>query len=527
MLRPSDLSLGHLAGARPLKQRKALGASRRLSGSLAAIMLLGACSVGRDFTAPAPSPPPSETLAAAQKLGPSLPITARWWSVFSDPTLNEVEARSLAGNLDLAEASARIGRARAAMRIVGAMGLPQTGAGSSYMRERASPRGILALTGANGPSANAAGGTDPFGTTSLPTTTGGTGFNLFQAGFDASWEIDLWGKVRRLREASRADTDAAMLARTTSQVSLSAEVATTYFRLRRAEARLKILEDNRKTVVAGQRIATERQKAGAATRFDEATAATQVAEIDAQLPDAEREAAEARNALALLTGSDPHALDPLLQKRAGELPDDRSPAPSSLPSDLARSRPDIRGAEADLHAATARIGVAKADFYPSLSLDGSFGLQSLSLDDLPVWNARQFVLGPVLHLPIFAGGKLKGRVDLARADEQASAIRYHATVLRAWHEIDNAIEALRAADAQVVATQAGVEQSRIAAHVSERRYGSGAAGYVDVLVSERARLEREAAFVDARTQRAIALIALYKAVGGGWTPSGLNSAVGA
>jgi outer membrane protein TolC len=162
--------------------------------------------------------------------------------------------------------------------------------------------------------------------------------------------------------------------------------------------------------------------------------------------------------------------------------------------------------------------VARADFYPSISLSGSFGLQSLALSDLPLWNARQFVAGPVLSLPIFQGGRLTGRLELAKAEQQVAALRYRATVLRAWHEIDDALEALRTADARLAATSAGVEQSRIAAHVSERRYGAGATGYVAVLVAQQARLDREADWIEARTDRAVALTALYKALGGGWTP---------
>jgi hypothetical protein len=284
----------------------------------------------------------------------------------------------------------------------------------------------------------------------------------------------------------------------------------------RRRARLAILRDNRQTILTGQHIA-ERLNSGAATRFDAATAGTQLAAIDARLPLAEREAAENRNALALLAGLEPHGLDALLAANA--MGEDTAPGlPAGLPSDLARQRPDIQAAEAALHAATARIGVARADFYPSVSLSGSLGLQSLALSDLPLWNARQFVVGPVLSLPIFQGGRLAGRLELAKAEQQVAALRYRATVLRAWHEIDDALETWRTADARLAATRAGVEQSRIAAHVSERRYGAGATGYVAVLVAQQARLDREAEWIEARTERAVALTALYKALGGGWTP---------
>jgi NodT family efflux transporter outer membrane factor (OMF) lipoprotein len=485
---------------------------------LGAAFAVGGCTVGPDFTRPTAMTPPAATLAAARTMVLRQDGDGTfWWNTFGDPMLDRLERRALDANLDLAEATARIGRARAQYRIAGATGLPSVGVAGSYQHERASPDGILALTGAGSPSANAAGGADPFGTATLPVSERSSEYDLFQAGFDASWELDLWGKARRTREASRADAQAAVLDRDAARISLSAEVAQTYMRLRGAEARLAILHDNRASIATGLRIARRRFAIGAATRLDAATAGTQLAAIEAQLPLAEREAAEARNALALLAGAEPHALDVFLAS-ASPMAAQTAALPSALPSDLARHRPDIQAAEAVLHAATARIGVARADFYPSISLTGSAGLQSITLNDLPLWNARQFVVGPILSLPIFRGGRLTGQLELARADQQVAALRYRATVLKAWHEIDNAMEVLRTADARLAATRASVDESRDAAHVSERRYGAGANGYIDVLIADRARLEREAEWVHARTERAVALTALYKALGGGWTP---------
>jgi NodT family efflux transporter outer membrane factor (OMF) lipoprotein len=483
------------------------------------MLTVAGCTVGPDFSPHPAITPPEATLSSAHTtLGAEGEISPAWWHSFHDPILDVLEQQALDGNLDLAAASARIGRARAQDRIAGAVGKPNAGVGASYQRERASPQGILALTGAGSPASNAAGGDDPFGTATLPTSTKSDDYDLFQAGFDASWELDLWGKARRIREASRAAAQATVLERDAARISLSAEVARTYMWLRGAEARLTILQDNRQAVAAGQHIAQRRLSSGAATRFDAATAGTQLAAIDAQLPLAEREAARARNALALLAGLEPHGLDAVLASPGAMEPEPMPTLPAGLSSDLARHRPDIQAAEASLHAATARIGAAKADFYPSITLSGSFGLQSVTAADFPLWNARQFVAGPLLSLPIFQGGRLKGQLSLAQAEQQIAALHYRDTVLRAWHEIDDALETLRTADARLTATSQGVAQSRAAAHVSERRYGAGATGYIDVLVAERARLDREAEWVDARTERAIAVAALYKALGGGWTP---------
>ncbi|WP_206244545.1 efflux transporter outer membrane subunit [Novosphingobium terrae] len=494
--------------------RSALTASLCALGIAAA---LSGCTAGPDFKAPTALPPPRATVVAASALPGQAAPTPAWWQGFGDGTLDALEKQVLSGNLDLAEAGTRIGRARAALRIAGAAGLPQAGAGASYQRERASPKGILSLTGSGSPANEDAGGTAAFGSTTLPASNSSE-YDLFQAGVDASWELDLWGKARRLREGSRALAQAAWFDREALQVSLSAEVARTYLHLRATEAQLAILRDNRAAVEQGQRIAEKRLDRGATTRFDAATAGTQLAAIDAQLPALERAAAQARNALALLAGLEPHALDSMLASPARTLPEIAAAPPPILPSDLARRRPDILAAEASLHAATADIGSAKADFYPSVSLGGSLGFQALNLSNLPLWDARQFVLGPILRLPIFQGGRLAGQLDLAKANQQAAAIHYRATVLRAWHEIDDAIEEVRTSEAQMAAAKTGVDQSRVAAHVAQRRYQAGATGYLAVLIAQRARLDREADYVASRQAHNDALVALYKAIGGGWTP---------
>jgi len=499
----------------------ALCSSLMRAGPALVLSSLAACTVGPDFVAARASPPPAVTAASSRQVlgaAESGIGMAAWWTALNDPTLNDVERRALQGNLDLGEALTRIESARASLRIAGAGGLPRAGGAASYFRERSSTNGTRSLASSAGPAPDAAGGDDPVGTTVAPPAN--APFDLLQAGFDASWEIDLWGKNRRNREAARADAQGAIFDSEVARISLSAEVARTYMMLRGAEERLRLLSENRDVVASGLRIARDRQERGAATRYDAATAATQLSAIEAQLPAAERAASEARNALAFLVGSEPHGLDALLKNDSGRVPGAEGAVPAGLPSDLARARPDIRSAEAALHAATARIGVAKADFYPSFSLTGSFGLQSLTLGNLPEWQSRQFIAGPVLRLPFFEGGRLKGRVDLARADEKAAAIRYRAIVLRAWHEVDDALFALRSEDLRVRAAGQGVEQSRIALHVSQRRYALGANGYLDVLIAQRAQLERENELVSARTDRALALTALYKALGGGWSPAG-------
>jgi len=491
------------------------------------VLLLSGCTVGPNFHEPASMAVPSATqqsLAQAQLSDAQTPEA--WWDAFGDPILTQIEAQAVVGNLDLQIAATRVAQGRAALRIAGASALPRAGAAASYMRERASRNGVLGLTGASAPTADAAGGADPFGSTTLDQSSGSSDFDLFQAGFDASWEFDLWGKARRTREAARADAQAAVLDREAARISLTAEVARTYFVLRGAEARLAVIKSNRETVARGLAIAANREAKGAASRYDAATAATQLATIDATIPALEREADAARNALAFLVGAEPHALDATLAASRGTIPQTQLVIAGGIASELAHRRPDIASAEATLHAATARIGVAKADFYPSISLSGSLGTQALDISNLPQWASRQFIVGPVLHLPIFEGGRLKGNLDLTKADQQAAAIRYRETVLRAWHEVDDAVTTVRTEQARAVATSRAVDQSRIAVNVAERRYRAGAIGYLEVLIAERAQLASEADLTSATTDNGLAIIALYKALGGGWTPPVANQKSG-
>lgn len=483
------------------------------------ILMVSACTVGPDFRRPAAMAVPVATDKAFADAGLAAnPVSADWWKAFGDPVLDRIEILAVAGNLDLQVAGARVARGRAALRIAGAAGLPTAGAATSYLRERASPNGILGLTGASAPTADAAGGSDPFGTSTLDVTSGSSDYDLFQMGFDASWELDLWGKARRTREAARASAQAAVYERDAARISLTAEVARTYLMLRGAQARLAVVRSNRETVARGHDIAQSREEHGAASRYDAATAGTQLATIDATIPAIERQVDASRNALSLLTGAEPHALDDILNDAAATIPQVAGPIAIGMAAQLVRNRPDIAAAEADLHAATARIGVAKADFYPSLSLTGSLGTQALDISNVPQWASRQFVFGPVLNLPIFQGGRLKGQLQLTRADEQAAAIQYRATVLRAWHEVDDALSLVRTEQARAAAAEQAVAQSRIAVQVAHRRYGAGATGYIDVLIAERAQLASEAEQTSARTDSAVAVIALYKSVGGGWAP---------
>jgi len=289
---------------------------------------------------------PVSTLAVAAEAVPAAAPPAAWWEGFADPVLSSLEQRALAQNLDLAMTAQQVMTARAALRIAGAKGLPTVGASASYDREQASAQGILSLLGTQSPSTTSASGADPFGSTAA-TGTGGPAFNLYQAGIDASWEIDLWGKARAARRAARADMLAAAYGHDAAALALGAEVARSYLALRGLEQTIAITREGIDVVSRGFEIARRRESEGAVSHMDGAQAQADLQAYRARLPELEQQRQVLANALALLTGQMPHTLDALL---AGNHPTTvwQNAVPDSLPADIARQRPDIAAAEASL-----------------------------------------------------------------------------------------------------------------------------------------------------------------------------------
>lgn len=342
-----------------------------------------------------------------------------------------------------------------------------------------------------------------------------TPFNLYQFGFDASWEIDIWGRTRRAIEAADALTFASAESRHAVILSVVSEVAANYIRLRTAQATLASV----KRMVAFARdslaLTENRCAAGAATKLEVSEASAQLHAITARIPDLETEIEVSMNALSLLLGEQPGSLAEALAQET-PIPPVPSVAPIGLPSELARRRPDIREAEARLHAATATIGMAKADFYPSVTLSGSFGTQSLNFATLGSWASRQFAIGPTLHLPIFEGGRLVSTLRLREVQQQTAAISYQKTVLSAWNEIDNTLTAFDGEQRRRSSLQAAVDHGRTAREAARARYKAGSVTFLDVLVIERALLENEVQLIRTQGNVSLTAVRLYRALGGGW-----------
>lgn len=253
-----------------------------------------------------------------------------------------------------------------------------------------------------------------------------------------------------------------------------------------------------------------------ATRHDAAAARADLAGIEARLTQLQQQRDALLNALALLLGAPPRALEARIEH--ARLPPMPERLPVGVPSELARQRPDILQAEARLRAAVADIGAAKADFYPRVSLTGSIGVQAFDFSDLGSWDSRRFSLGPTLYLPIFQGGRLERNLALSEARHRLAGIAYQQTVLRAWHEVDDALNAYAAELRRHAQLREALTQNQIALEVARRAYQEGAADFTAVLIARRSLLASQAELTDCATASALSVVALYRALGGGWSP---------
>ncbi|CAG9173647.1 efflux transporter outer membrane subunit [Cupriavidus pampae] len=496
-------------------------ASRPLGAWLAALTLcaLAGCAVGPDFQRPESSTPEvfKRTEAAqAPSRAVEAEFKAEWWTLFNDPVLNALEARLVESNLDLAAASARLVQSRAALKIAGAAQFPKVDAAGSYYRERGSPNGILSLLGNPpvGTQSQSASGDSPFAVAPLPGEKSSPPYDLWQFGFDASWELDIWGRVRRTVEAASALTAASYEDRNAVLLSVRAELAKDYVDLRDTQSLLDIAKQNLKIARDSETLTQVRQREGVITDLDVANASAQVATIESLIPTLEARADAEINAIGLLLAQEPGALRETLAE--GELPSLPAKLPIGFSSELLQRRPDIRRAEAQLHAATASIGMAKADFYPRIQLNGSAGFQSLQLSSLADWASRQFVVGPSITLPIFEGGRLTGTLRLREAQQQEAAIVYRQTVLRAWSEVDDALVVYDAEQRRRDRLAAVVSFNQKALTVAQQRYKAGAVDFLEVLNVQKQLLQAQSSLEQSRAATAANLIGLCKALGGGW-----------
>ena len=460
------------------------------------LVTLGGCVMGPDFTAPktplpnhwAPTPSQSEHSATAES-----PVDVRWWDSFADPQLSTLVREAQTHNFDLQMAASRLEQSRAMRRQIAAATLPAADGTAGYSRSRNSQRGLMDASGNEGKQA----------------------FNIWKGGLDISWEADLWGRVKRSVEVADASVQMAQEDRHALQLLVIVQTAQDYIQLRSTQQGLAVVEQNLHIAQRTLELTQLQLNEGVATDLQVSEAAAQVAEIEARLAPLQQHSAQLINALSLLLAREPRALQQQLSPVAA-VPAYTGDVPIGLPSELAQRRPDIRRAQAQLHAATAAIGMAKADFYPRITLSGNLGFQALQLSDLGSWGSRSFAFGPGMSVPVFEGGRLKGALQLQEGRQQEAGIGYQKTVLRAWHEVDDALVAYQASQRRRDSLQQAVAHNQRALDSVHQQYAQGPVDFLNVLTVQNALLANQAALVDSTAQVSLTLVNLYGALGGGW-----------
>lgn len=450
-------------------------------------------SVGPDYVAPKTDAPASYRDPSAnggwKMAAPADTLTrGAWWKLFGDAALDDLEAKALAANQDLRAAAARVDQANASAGIARSGFWPQVGVNPSATREQTSKT------------------TDNVFPAALSTT--------YRAPLVASWELDLFGRVRRLSESARAEAEGSADLLESVRLSLTAEVASNYFAARALDREIAILRDTTALRRRTLDLIAVRIKGGTATDLDTARAEAELASAEADTAAVAGRREAVQNALAVLVGQ---AASNFALAADVSTPSAPPTVPPGLPSDLLERRPDIAAAERALAAANARIGVAKAAFFPAISLTGSAGFASGDIDHLTNSDSRIWSIGPSLYLPIFQGGRNRANLERSRAAYDESVAVFRQRVLVAFREVQDALAATSYLTEQSAAQTRAVLAARRAATIAQKRYDSGFVSYLEVIDTQRTALATERADVQLAAQRLITGVALIKSLGGGWT----------
>ncbi|XUY30601.1 efflux transporter outer membrane subunit (plasmid) [Agrobacterium sp. rho-8.1] len=482
------------------------------ASSLLALVLAG-CTVGPDFVKPTLAAPSDWTswrsgdASLRTPVGSETALPADWWRAFNDPVLDDLVRRGFVASPDLRTAALHVAQARVQRGNAAAQGLPQINASGQVTRQRQSEYG--AGTRLFDVVAGGASGADRDALAELL----GAPFTLYQTGLDASWEIDLWGKVRRSLEAADADVVRQSALLDLARLSLVSDVARNYFDLRASQRKIAIAREDIAALNERTNLLAARTTGGINNHFDLERQRSELQGIEAQLPALLAQEAAQANQIALLVGERPGALGDLLKPVADagkpSLPD----LALGLPSEIALRRPDIRAAEARLHSATANIGVAKADLYPSIRLGGGFNLESYRSQNLFDWASRTWSIGPSVSLPLFDGGRRKRVVQLRELEQKEAAVAYQQTVLQAWQEIDDALNGYTAEQQQNGKLAARLASARAAFDLASARYRGGVITWLDVIDSQRTLLQASRDLTESNGRLGTRYAALNKAIG--------------
>ena len=501
---------------------------RRLSPVLAALVL-AACAVGPNYH-PAPTPPVAAgRFAASDSIAVSSePLPEKWWQLYDDPALDALVTEALAANTDLRVATANLRRARALLSETRAQRLPSTSisASATYLKSNGSSGGIggttgssgtgTSGTGSSGTGSSGTGGTGTGGTTGTTTPSGG-GYQgeYYSAGLDVSYELDLYGRVKRDIEASRADVAAQVAQRDTTRTSVAAETARAYADACSAALQAGVARKSLTLQLQTVELTENLAFAGRGTPLDTSRARAQYEQVRATLPAFLAQRRDALYRLSVLTGHAPEEIAPAAA--ACTMPPQlKHPVPVGDGTALIKRRPDIRAADRRLAAATARIGVATAALYPKISLGGSIGTSGISLTQLGTDGGFRFSVGPLLSWTFPNVTVARARIRQARAADEAALATFDGTVLTALQESETALSDLAGELDRQTALTATRDYSAEAARIVGLRYGAGAENFLAVLDAQRTLATAEAALAQSRAALVTDQVAVFKALGGGW-----------
>lgn len=476
------------AGDSPRRPLRAAVGSLAL-GVLTAVTL-SACAVGPEYDTPAVTLP-GHWGPTAKRAEPAPQLKA-WWRRMGDPLLDALMAEAVAGNLDVATAKANVRAARASYRQQVGTLFPQ-------------------VTGnASGTRGDSGGGVSPNGDITVS-----NGYGQYQAGLDASWEIDLFGANRRGVAAAAYNVDAVVNDLDAALLTLVGDVASYYADVRGYQAQIALARRTAASQKETEALTRRKLDAGAASAVDLANASGLVASTEANIPELEASLAAAIHRISVLTGQPPAALM-LRLSRVKPIPTPRLPVPRGIPADVLTNRPDVRAAERQLGQTTALIGQAEANRYPSISITGNIDTTGSQLGNLGRASSISWAFGPTLTVPIFTGGQLKALVDVAEANRDVSFLAYRASVLTALEDVENASVSLSQQRLKTGKLTIAVTSYGEAARLSRTLYENGSTSFLDVLTAERSLYSAQTQLIQSRVATTKYYIALNKALGGGW-----------
>ena len=470
---------------------------RRVLASALAVLLLGGCMVGPDYKKPSgPMTPTYKEADGWKRASPSdhLP-RGQWWTIFRDPELDALEAQIAPANQNLKIAEARLREARALVRFNRAALFPtiSVSAGASSVRDS---------------------GNRPFLTPNASTIPGighGSAGDIL-LGLDMSYEIDLWGRVRRTVASARREAEATAADLETARLSLQAELAMDYFELRAADAQQQLLDETVRAFEAALRLTTNRYEGGAAPRSDVAQAQTELETTRAQAIDVAVQRAQFEHAIATLIGRPPAAFS-VAPRPLNTLPPD---VPPGLPSELLERRPDIAAAERRVAEANEQIGIAKAAYYPTVMLNASVGFEGSSFGNLLNASSLLWSIGASITQTIFDGGRRRATSDAARANYDATVAGYRQTTLSAFQQVEDNLAALRILEQEAQQQRRAVDSAQLSLQLFTNRYRGGVDNYLQVITAQTVTLTNQRAEIDILRRRMDASVLLVKALGGGW-----------